>query len=59
MKPLAGASEDHAIPPKKRRKPPATSTMSDSGDSDPEKSDSEELNSPRNGDSSKLGGYRQ
>ena len=59
MKRLAGAPEDHATPPKRGKKPPATSTMSDSGDSDPEKSDSEELNSPRNGDSPKLGGYRQ
>ena len=55
MKRLAGAPEDHATPPKKRRKPPATSAMSDSGDSDPEKSDSEQLNFPPNSDPPKLG----
>ena len=55
MKRLAGAPEDHARPPKKRRKPPATSAMSDSGDSDPEKSDSEQLNFPPNDDPPKLG----
>ena len=40
------APEDHATAPKRRRKPPATSAMSDSQDSDPDKSDSEELNFP-------------
>ena len=55
MKRLAGAPEDHATAPKRRRKPPATSAMSDSQDSDPEKSDSEELNFPPNGDPPKLG----
>ena len=54
IKRLAGAPEDQAAPPKRRRKPPATSAMSDSGDSDPEKSDSEELNLPPNGDPPKL-----
>ena len=49
------APEDHATAPKRRRKPPATSAMSDSQDSDPEKSDSEELNFPPNGDPPKLG----
>ena len=34
MKRLADAPEDHATPPKRRRQPPAPSTMSDSGDSD-------------------------
>ena len=53
IKRLAGAPEDHA--PKRRRKPPATSAMSDSEDSDPEKSDSEELNFPPNGDPPNLG----
>ena len=55
MKRLAGAPEDHATPPKRRRKPPATSAMSDSGDSDSEKTDSEELNFPPNGDPPKQG----
>lgn len=55
MKRLAGAPEDHATPPKKGRKSPATNAMSDSGDSDPEKSDSEELNFPSNSDPPKLG----
>lgn len=55
MKRLAGAPEDHATPSKKRRTSPTTNTMSDSGDSDPEKSDSEELNFPPNGDPPKLG----
>ena len=50
MKRLAGTQEDHVTPPKRRRKPPATSAMSDSVDSDPEKSDSEGLNLPPNGD---------
>ena len=50
MKRLADAPEDHATPPKRRRQPPAPSTMSDSGDSDPEQSDSEALNFPPNGD---------
>ena len=53
MKQLAGAPEDHATAPK-MRKPPATSAMSDSQNSDPEKSDSEELNFPPNGDPPKL-----
>ena len=55
MKRLAGAPEDHAIPPKRRRKPPETIAMSDSGDSDPEKSDSGELNLPPKGDPPKPG----
>ena len=55
MKRLAGAQEDHATAPKRRRKPPATSAMSDSQVSDPEKSDSEELNFPPNGEPPKLG----
>ena len=55
MKRLAGAPEDHAIPPKRRRKPPETIAMSDSGDSDPEKSDSGELNFPPKGDPPKPG----
>ena len=55
MKRLAGTSEDHTMPLKRRRKSPATSALSDSGDSDPEKSDSEELNFPPNGDPPKLG----
>ena len=55
MKRLAGTPEDHAMPLKRRRKSPATSALSDSGDSDPEKSDSEELNFPPNGDPPKLG----
>ena len=50
MRRLASASEDHATPPKRRRKSPATSAMSDSRDSDPEKSDSEELNLPPDSD---------
>ena len=50
MKHLADAPEDQATPPKRRRQPPAPSTMSDSGDSDPEQSDSEALNFPPNGD---------
>ena len=54
MKRLAGAPEDHARPPKRGRKPPETSAMSDSGDSDPEKSASEELNFPPKGDPPKL-----
>ena len=54
MKRLASAPVDHATPPKRGKKPPATSAMSDSGDSDPEKSDSEELNFPPNGDPPKL-----
>ena len=33
MKRLAGTPEDHATSPKRRRKPPATSAMSDSVDS--------------------------
>ena len=49
MKRLAGAPEDHATPPKKRRKPPATSAMSDSEDSDPEKSDSEQRRPAKTG----------
>lgn len=53
MKRLAGAPEDHATPSKRRRTSPTTNTMSDSGD--PEKSDSEELNFPPNGDPPKLG----
>ena len=55
MKRLAGTPEDHATPPKRRRKPPATSAMSDSVDSDPEKSDAEGLSFPPNGDQPKLG----
>ena len=55
MKRLAGAPEDHATAPKKEEKPPATSAMSDSQDSDREKSDSEELNFPPIGDPPKLG----
>ena len=55
MRQLAGAPEDHATAPKRRRKPPATSAMSNSGNSDPEKSDSKELNFPPNGDPPKLG----
>ena len=55
MKRLADAPEDHATPPKRRRQPPAPSTMSDSGDSDPEQSDSEALNFPPNGDPPKRG----
>ena len=55
MKRLADEPEDHATPPKRRRQPPATSTMSDSGDSDPEQSDSEELHFPPNGDQPKTG----
>ena len=55
MKRLADAPEDHATPPKKSRKPPAASAMSSSGDSDPENSDSEELNIPPIGDPPKLG----
>ena len=55
MKHLADAPEDHATPPKRRRQPPAPSTMSDSGDSDPEQSDSEALNFPPNGDPPKPG----
>ena len=49
------APKDHATAPTRRRKPPATSAMSDSHYSDPEKSDSEELNFPPNGDQPKLG----
>ena len=55
MKRLADAPEDHATPPKRSSKPPAASAMSNSGDSDPENSDSEELNFPPNGDPPKLG----
>ena len=55
MKRLADAPEDHATPPKRSRNPPAASVMSNSGDSDPENSDSEELNFPPNGDPPKLG----
>ena len=54
MKRLADAPEDHATPPKRSRKPPAASAMSNSGDSDPENSDSEELNFPPIGDPPKL-----
>ena len=54
MKRLPGASEHHATPPK-RRKPPSPSAMSNSGDSDPEKSDSEELDFLPNSDLPKLG----
>ena len=50
MKRLADAPEDHATPLKRRRQPPASTTMSDSGDSDPEQSDSEALIFPPNGD---------
>ena len=53
MKRFPEEPEDHATPPKRRRKPP-TSTMSDSGDSDPEKSDSEALTCPPKGDPPKL-----
>ena len=52
MKRLAGAPEDHATPPKRKRKPHA---ISDSGDSDHEESDSEQLNLPPNGDLPKPG----
>ena len=55
MKRLPGASEHHATPPKRRRKPPSPSAMSNSGDSDPEKSDSEELDFLPNSDLLKLG----
>ncbi|XP_022803358.1 uncharacterized protein LOC111340734 [Stylophora pistillata] len=55
MKRLAGAPEDHVTPSKRRRTSPTTNTMGDSGDPDPEKSDSEELNFPPNGDPPKLG----
>ena len=55
MKRLADAPVDHATPPKRRRQPPAPSAMSDSGDSDPEQSDSKELNFPPNGDLPKPG----
>lgn len=55
MKRLASAPEDHATPPKRRRKPPETIAMGDSRDSDPEKSDSEELNFLRKGDPPKPG----
>ena len=55
MKRLADAPEDHGTPPKRSRKPPAASTMSNSGDSDPENSYSEELNFPPIGDPPKLG----
>ena len=55
MKRLADAPEDHATPPKRRRQHPAPSATSDSGDSDPEQSDSEELNFPPNGDQPKPG----
>ncbi|PFX23227.1 hypothetical protein AWC38_SpisGene12243 [Stylophora pistillata] len=55
MKRLVGAPEDHATPSKRRTTPHTTNTMSHSGDSDPEKSDSEELNSPPNSDPPKLG----
>ena len=50
MKRLADAPEDHATPLKRRRKPPAPTTMSNSGDSDPEQSDSEALIFPPKGD---------
>ena len=55
MKRLAEEPEDHATPPKRRRKLPAASAMSDSGDSDPEKSDSEALTCSPNGDPPKRG----
>ena len=55
MKRLADAPEDHATPLKRRRQPPAPTTTSDSGDSDPEQSDSEALNFPPNGDPPKPG----
>ena len=55
MKRLADAPEDHATPPKRRRQPPSPSAMRDSGDSDPEQLDSEELNFPPNGDPPKPG----
>ena len=55
MKRLADEPEDHATPPKRRRQPPAPSAKSDSGDSDPEQSDSEELHFPPNGDQPKTG----
>ena len=42
MKWLADTPENHATPPKRRRKSPETSLMSDSRDSDPAKSDSKE-----------------
>ena len=55
MKRLADAPEYHATPLKRRRQPPAPTTMRDSGDSDPEQSDSEALNFPPNGDPPKPG----
>ena len=55
MERLAGAPEDQGTPPKRRRKPPTTSAMGGSGDSDPERSDYEELNLPPNRDPPKLG----
>ena len=55
MKRLAGAADDHATPSKTGKKPPAICAMRESGDSYPEKSDSEALNSPPNGDPPKLG----
>ena len=55
MKRLAEEPEDHATPPKRRRKLPSASAMSDSGDSDPEKSDSEALTCSPNGDPPKRG----
>ena len=53
MKPLAGAQEDHRNWGGENLQ--LVYCMSDSGDSDPEKSDSEELNFPPNGDPPKLG----
>lgn len=44
MKRLAGAPEDHATPPKRRSKSPATNAMSNGRNSDPERSDSKGLN---------------
>ena len=55
MKRLADAPEYHATPLKRRSQPPAPTTISDSGDSDPEQSDSEALNFPPNGDPPKSG----
>ena len=54
MKRLAGAPEDYATPPKRRRKPPVPSALSYSEDLDSEKSDSEALNFPPDGDPPKL-----
>ena len=55
MKWLADAQEDHATPPKSTRKSPETSVRSYSRDSDPEKSDSEELTCPPNSEPPKQG----